>query len=76
MNEFQVWVEGFAMNGEQEGARYLGTYEAETFAEACTLAVDKNFSVGGIKRHWDQERLTWFGCHMYDNGNDAVKSFG
>ena len=74
MKQHQVWIEGYRATGESGGARFLGTYEAETFAEAVEMALDAN----NMDRQgfFNAERLTYWGCKFYDNGNDAVSTFG
>jgi hypothetical protein len=75
MNEvkkFQVWMEGYACTGQSSGASFQGTFEAPTFVEACDIA----FKDEKHKQYYDRDRLTYWGCKLFDNGNDAVKNFG
>jgi len=70
--KYQVWMEGFmitGMEGEPARAHLLGEYEADSFKEACIKACGKSSS-------FNEERLTEWGCKLYDNERDARKTFG
>jgi hypothetical protein len=72
---YDIWSEGYLTSG-MEGARatYYGSYEGDTFREACenwakTLGEDS-------KKYFDKDDLRFYGCKLFDNGADARKSFG
>lgn len=67
MNKFSVWREGYSVTGASDHARYLGTFEAETFEMACQIA-GADGANGGLPSVW--------GCRMFDNEVDARKAFG
>lgn len=71
--KYNVWIEGFATNGQQGEAQYLGNYTADTFKQACKKALIKK---GYSMNHYNEERNSYWGCKIYDNGTDATKSFG
>lgn len=55
------------------GAEFLGTVEAETFQEACDKYAVENPDWASS---YDSERLTHWGCRLFDNEMDARKAFG
>jgi len=67
--KFEVWSEGYVATGERAGAKFHGTFEAETFREACILAL-------GHFVDFDGNRLTLWGSEMFDNETDARRNFG
>jgi len=74
---FDVWMEGYlatGMEGIPQRATYLGSYEGDTFADACEAAIKDNYP--NDTKLFDKTRLSWWGCRMYDNETDARKSFG
>ena len=72
-HKYNVWVEGFATNGQQGQAQYLGNYTAESFKTACKKAlIEKGYSMN----HYREDTNSYWGCKLYDNGTDATKSFG
>jgi hypothetical protein len=72
--KYQIWNEGFSVTGQSSPAQFLGEFEAESFEEACVIAM----KVKGwdIKNYYDPERNTFWGCKFYDNEADARKYFG
>jgi hypothetical protein len=72
MKTFDIWAEGFRATGESGGATYFGTAEAPTFKDACILLFE-----GRTDRvYFDADRLTYWGCKLFDNETDAQKAFG
>ena len=71
--KYEIWSEGYSCTGNSSGAIYLGTFEAESFKAACDLLAksDKEFD-----RLYNPERMTFWGCRLFDNETDARKSFG
>jgi hypothetical protein len=69
---FEIWSEGYACTGERGDATYLGSVKANSFKEAC----DKLFSSEEHKVYYNSEKLTYWGCKLFDNKSDARRSFG
>ena len=72
MTTFNIWCEGYLATGTEgipAKAVFIGTIEAETFQQAC----DKRFSGN---QYYDADRRTYFGCRLFDNEQDARKTFG
>ncbi len=70
MNKFQIWSEGYIVMGNSAGAQYHGEMEAKTFESACK----KFFTSKEHKRYFHNG--TYWGCELFDNEQDARKSFG
>lgn len=69
MKHYNIWMEGFSMTGASDSARFVGTFEADSFKEACQKAfVDDPY--------YNPKQNTYYGCGLYDNEADARKSFG
>jgi hypothetical protein len=70
-----LWLEGFSATGESSGAVMLGNYEAKNFDDAVIQYMKENKS----EVNWDgsgkKEHNIW-GCRIFDNEEDARKSFG
>ena len=70
---YTVWMQGYlttGMEGYPEPARLIGTAEAESFSDACkTLCSDPQWQID--HGHFDPERLTVWGCRLFDNEADA-----
>ncbi len=72
-HEFEIWEEGYARNGERGGARLLGKATGRTFREACLAAVER----GSINKSlFNEDRLSVWGCRLFDNEAEARASFG
>lgn len=69
MRTFTIWSEGYAATGEAGAAQQEALVMAETFQEAC----DKHFAGDPL---YDRETLTYWGCRLFDNRQDAQRSFG
>ena len=66
---WEIWEEGYRVNGGSGTAVFRGRVEAPTFREAC-----EKFYKGD--KLFDPERLTLWGCRIFDNEADARRSFG
>lgn len=73
MKTYEVWMEGYATNGEYDEAQYLGKHSAESFKEACENAVEE---LGWGMNYYNNQNNTFWGCKFFDNEIDARKSFG
>ena len=74
---FELWMEGYACNGNQAPAEFLGVFEANTFKEACdkwaeTLKEDKKYYHSST----DGKNSSYWGCHIFDNEHEARRCFG
>lgn len=69
--EFQIWMEGYAVSGNDEKARFIGFSHGRDFREACI-----NYFERHADRDFDEKRLTVWGCQLFDNEIDARKAFG
>lgn len=71
---FEIWCEGYSVTGGPDNkALFLGRGEGETFNQACVnfFSENKNFS-----DYFNPDKLTYWGCKLFDNEADARKSFG
>lgn len=75
LKTYQVWSEGYCCTGESAGAKFHGEFEGETFRDAVikwkeTLKDEYSRSCVNV------DRLTLWGCRLFDNEIDARKNFG
>jgi hypothetical protein len=73
MKFYDIWMEGYAISGNSSGASFVGTIEAESFQEACENWYKKE---DPENKYYNSERNTYWGCSLFDNQTDAIKSFG
>ena len=66
---YDIWMEGYAMNGGNGTATLFSIVEADSFQEAC----DKNFKNDSL---YIPGHLSYWGCGLFDNEKDARKNFG
>jgi hypothetical protein len=76
MKTFEVWCEGYHVQ-EGTGKHWLvGTVEAETFKKACDFV----FSNPNMSEYWrdcyNPEKLSHWGCLLFDNASKAAKAYG
>ena len=71
--KYEIWSEGYRCTGNSSGAIFLGTFEAESFKTACDLLAENDKEFG---RLYDSERMTFWGCRLFDNEADARELFG
>lgn len=79
MNQFELWVEGYAATGEHGTARFLGRWSGETFDEAVKKwNATKNIRSEYGDLRWSDNDHMWsvWGCRIFDNEADARRSFG
>ena len=72
---YEVWSEGYIVQGNNSDAQYHGKFEGETFQEAIATfrdTVKDPYSRSCI----DIEKMNYWGCRFFDNETDARKSFG
>ncbi len=72
LNKYEVWSEGYVITGNSSGAIYHGIFDGESFKDACdnwALTLEDVSYYNGIT-------LSYWGCRLFDNEDDARKSFG
>lgn len=72
MEEYEIWVEGYAATGEMSGASLLAKQKGKSWVDAVSRYMEKN--PGRIRI--DERGFTDWGCRLFDNEADARKSFG
>lgn len=88
MKKWQIWSEGIGAMTGTEGrttpAHFHGVGSGVTFKDACDNYFKENPSIAYhrqdgtlvYKDYYDPERLTYWGCKLYDNEEDARKEYG
>lgn len=87
MKEFEIWMEGYRASGESGGAQLVGKGIGETFDDAVMDYMSKHQKHGIEKEtpngymsleHYNNRRSNWniWACKLFDNENDARKSYG
>lgn len=76
MQEYEVWMEGYSATGEHGTHHLIGKVKANSFKEACDIAIKNWCTKRDYKLYWDSKQLTFWGCKCYDNEADAAKNFG
>ena len=73
MNTYEIWSEGFVVMEGYSKAHLHGYAKGNTFKEACInyAKTDKEFEF-----YFDSERMTYWGCKLFDNEADARVNFG
>lgn len=70
--KWQIWSEGYAVTGNESPARLMGEVEADTFEQACV----KWSEASSEPYLFNQDKLTYSGCRLFDNEADARERFG
>lgn len=73
--EWAIWSEGAAFNEGIYPAIFHGLQRAETFNEACK-AFFQNHRDKQTRDYFNAERMTWWGCRLFDNETEARKFVG
>ena len=74
MKTYNIYMEGFRATGQSEPASLIGTEDGETFKDACAKFMEYVYDPNS--RFYDKERNTYWGCRLFDNMEDASRSFG
>jgi hypothetical protein len=69
MKFYSIWSEGYAATGQSNGAIHMGSGYANSFKELCLNIFKDN-------RYYDPKDNTYWGCRLFDNEEQARKSFG
>ena len=72
MKEFEIWVEGHEMSGQAYKATKLGTVTGDDFKMAVAEFMDGN----DYTNVFDSGHMTFWGCRIFDNEEDARKLVG
>lgn len=75
-NTYSLWMEGFSATGQHNTAQYLGDFEGNSFNDACDNWANSIEEQEYYKSGNDKCRPTYWGCRIFDNEEDARKSFG
>ena len=69
MPYFDIWREGYLFEGDTSTAQHMGGAHAPNFTQACieVLIDDPAFNLRG---------LTWWGCKLFADEDDARERFG
>ena len=70
-----LWMGGFAVTGQRQGASMIGTYEATDLDDAVKQYMETH--KGSV--YWDRfgrGRHAIWACEIFDNEEEARKSFG
>ena len=72
---FDIYIEGYKAQGNSSGAQLvIKNQDGDTFKEACI-----NFSKTEKSKGWGnfcEDRLSLWGCRLFDNIDDARSRFG
>ena len=82
-NFYEIWVEGYlctGMEGIPEKARFLGVWPGKDFYDACCtyslVMTEPDAKEPYVSLHPKTRTASIWGCSMFDNEEDARKSFG
>lgn len=70
---FDIWAEGYRATGDFSRANHLGKSKGRTLKEACDNLAATN---PVFNMYYDAERLTYWGCKIFDNEAEARLTFG
>ncbi len=70
---YEIWSEGFVTSFEHGGATFHGTEFGVSFKDACQNLANKDPE---FKRNFNSDRMTFWGCNLFDNESDARSYFG
>lgn len=69
----QIWSEGFVATGESGPAFCHGEAPGSSLQEACDKLAERDPK---FRAHYDRQRMTFWGCRLFDNEADARRSYG
>lgn len=73
MKLYEIWAEGYAVTGGCSGATLLGRELGDNFKDACRRLAKKDAE---FDYYFDEQRMTYWGCKLFDNEIDARQRFG
>ncbi len=73
MKCFEIWCEGYECNVDSSAAVHFGHAFGINFKIACLRFAesDPNF-----RQYFRPKTMSWWGCRLFDNEEEARKSFG
>ncbi|MBY6838690.1 thymidine kinase [Clostridium botulinum] len=73
IKKYEIWREGYSCTGLHDTARIFGTQEGNSFKEAC-IKFFSEYDDGNLC--FDSNRMSYWGCKLFDNETDARRHFG
>lgn len=73
VTQYVIWTEGYRIQGERGKAIRWGVGEG---TDLKTAALDVASRDPLFKTSFEPDRMTWWGCRIFDNETDARKAFG
>lgn len=73
---YQIWAEGYSATGQSGTATYMGSASGETFKDAVKELAKRASPEDRAFYNTDRIQPTYWGCRLFDNEEDARKSFG
>ena len=64
---FNLWLTGYATNGNSSDDSHVGLYDASTLKEAVKMNYDESSDIN--KKFFNLDSLTFWGCSFYDGDN-------
>jgi len=70
---YEIWSEGYSATGDSSSAIHHGQAEGASFQEAC-----ENFAWVHplFSKYFNKERMTYWGCGLFNEEKVARKTFG
>ena len=72
--KYDIWMEGYHSAGSGAPAKFLGSFDGLSFDHAVLKYINTNKK--GFEQLFNEEKLTIWGCKLFDNEKDARRSFG
>jgi hypothetical protein len=69
IKEYEIWSEGFVATGQHGFAHHHGRCSAGSFKDACKTFFKDDTC-------FNEDRLTYWGCRLFDNEKEARETFG
>lgn len=77
MKKYEVWMEGYQATGQHCPHKFVGEIEAESFKEACSIAVKELCKASScpedFDRYYDEESCSFWGLRCFDNEKDSMR---
>lgn len=70
---FSIWSEGYIATGNSSGASYHGDCAGTSFKDACINHAKLNLV---FRKDFDHKRMTLWGCRLFQDREQAARSFG
>jgi hypothetical protein len=70
---FSIWCEGFRATGQSGTATLLARHAGISLKDACLNHAKEDSE---FNHYFDADRMTYWGCQIFDNEADARRSFG